>query len=98
MQERCFKPHDSVTVAEAPGVDYNQLDAFIGEDGFFSMIFDFKAADLDVASGSEWFKTVKWSPKDLFDKLKHLNSLSKKLVGEHPLLKTMTRIEQLASI
>ena len=70
LQERCFKPHDSVTVAEAPGVDYNQLDAFIGEDGFFSMIFDFKAADLDVASGSEWFKTVKWSPKDLFDKLK----------------------------
>lgn len=40
LQERCFKPHDSVTVAEAPGVDYNQLDAFIGEDGFFSMIFD----------------------------------------------------------
>lgn len=70
LNERCFKPYDAVTVAEAPGVEYDQLDDFIGEDGFFSMIFDFKAADLDVTSGSEWFKPIQWNPKDLFDKFK----------------------------
>ncbi|MFC3927525.1 alpha-glucosidase [Streptococcus caprae] len=70
LQERCFKPYDSVTVAEAPGVGYDELDDFIGPDGFFSMIFDFKAADLDVASGTEWFKPVAWTPEDLFNRLK----------------------------
>ncbi|MGT2667038.1 alpha-glucosidase [Streptococcus rifensis] len=66
LKERCFQKYDCVTVAEAPGVPYDQLDQFIGPDGFFSMIFDFKHADLDVASGSEWFKRVAWTPEDLF--------------------------------
>lgn len=71
LQERCFRPHQSVTVAEAPGVPVDQLADFIGPDGFFSMIFDFKAADLDVASGSEWFKPVAWQVSDLFQKIEH---------------------------
>lgn len=70
LNERCFIPHDSVTVAEAPGVSYDQLDEFIGPQGFFSMIFDFQAADLDVASGSEWFKPLEWTKAELFNKLK----------------------------
>ncbi|CAM4136746.1 glucohydrolase [Streptococcus penaeicida] len=70
LNEKCFKPHKAVTVAEAPGVSYNQLEEFIGSDGYFSMIFDFKHADLDVASGSEWFKPIDWQPSDLFDYLK----------------------------
>ena len=70
LQEKCFKSNQAVTIAEAPGVEYDQLDDFIGKDGFFSMIFDFKAADLDVASGSEQFKPIKWKPKDLFNKIK----------------------------
>lgn len=69
LEERCFKPYDCVTVAEAPGVNYDELDAFIGTNGFFSMIFDFKAADLDVASGSEWFRPVAWTYEDLFKKI-----------------------------
>lgn len=69
LQEKCFKPFSAVTVAEAPGVNYDELDQFIGENGFFSMIFDFKAADLDVKSGSEWFKPVFWQLKDLYQKI-----------------------------
>lgn len=69
LNERCFAKYDCVTVAEAAGVEYHQLDQFIGDQGFFSMIFDFKHADLDVASGSEWFKRVEWSMKDLKDKI-----------------------------
>ncbi|WNZ89829.1 glycoside hydrolase family 13 protein [Streptococcus iniae] len=70
LNEKCFKPYQAVTVAEAPGVPYDQLEEFIGPDGYFSMIFDFKHADLDVASGSEWFKPVDWKPSDLYDYLK----------------------------
>lgn len=69
LQEKCFQPFKAVTVAEAPGVNYDELDQFIGKDGFFSMIFDFKAADLDVKSGSEWFKPVHWQLKDLYQKI-----------------------------
>lgn len=65
LKDNTFAKHDCVTVAEAPGVSYDEVDAFVGDDGYFSMIFDFKHADLDVASGSEWFKRVPWSVKEL---------------------------------
>ncbi len=69
LKEKTFQKHDCVTVAEAPGVRYEELDDFIGENGYFSMIFDFKHADLDVASGSEWFKRVPWTIYDLRNRL-----------------------------
>lgn len=69
LKENTFDRYDCVTVAEAPGVEYDQLDAFIGEKGYFSMIFDFRYADLDIASGSEWFKRVPWSVRDLNEKI-----------------------------
>jgi len=65
LQERTFAKHDCVTIEEAPGVSYDQYGDFIGENGYFSMIFDFRYADLDVASGSEWFKRIDWNIKDL---------------------------------
>lgn len=69
FSQQTFHKHDCMTVAEAAGLRYDQLDDFIGENGIFSMIFDFKHADLDIASGSEWFKRVPWTIKDLRDKL-----------------------------
>lgn len=69
LKENTFKKHDCMTVAEAPGVPYEELEEFIGEDGYFSMIFDFQYADLDVASGSEWFKPIAWTIKDLNQKI-----------------------------
>ncbi|VDG19543.1 alpha-glucosidase [Lactobacillus pentosus] [Lactiplantibacillus mudanjiangensis] len=60
-----FKPANAVTIGEASGVDYDQLGHFIGENGYFSMIFDFHYADIDVASGSEWYRQVEWTPVDL---------------------------------
>lgn len=69
LKETCFDRYDCVTVAEAPGVPYEQLETYVGEDGLFSMIFDFKHADLDVASGSEWFKPIAWQWSDLYQYL-----------------------------
>lgn len=69
LKEETFQKHDCVTVAEAPGVRYEELEDFIGEKGYFSMIFDFKHADLDVASGNEWFKRVAWTIEDLKKRL-----------------------------
>ena len=67
LKEKTFNRHECVTVGEAPGVSYEQLEEFIGENGYFSMIFDFKYADLDVESGSEWFKRTNWTVKELRD-------------------------------
>lgn len=69
LKEETFLKHDCVTVAEAPGVAYEELGDFIGDDGYFSMIFDFRYADLDVAGGSEWFKRIPWTVKELNDKI-----------------------------
>lgn len=71
LKARCFEQYDCMTVAEAPGVPYDQLNRFIGDDGYFSMIFDFKHADLDVESGSEWFKRKCWSLADLYQILQN---------------------------
>ena len=69
LKANTFEKHKCMTVAEAPGVPYDELDEFIGENGYFSMIFDFRYADLDVASGSEWFKRVSWTIQDLNKKI-----------------------------
>lgn len=69
LKENTFDKHQCVTVAEAPGVSYEDLEEFIGENGYFSMIFDFRYADLDIASGSEWFKRIDWNIKTLNDKI-----------------------------
>lgn len=72
LNEHTFKKHNCMSVAEAAGIRYEQLDTLIGEEGCFSMVFDFKHADLDVASGSEWFKRIPWTIADLRDRI--LNS------------------------
>ncbi|MCH4170059.1 MAG: alpha-glucosidase [Lactobacillus sp.] len=61
LKQATFQKHDAVTVGEASGVQYDQLPQFIGEKGYFSMIFDFHYADIDVASGSEWYKRINWT-------------------------------------
>ncbi|MBI5972981.1 alpha-glucosidase [Staphylococcus caledonicus] len=61
LKQQTFEKYDCVTVGEAPGVKYNELDNFIGKNGYFSMIFDFKYADIDVESGSDWFKRTNWT-------------------------------------
>ncbi len=71
LKERTFKRYGGITVGEAPGVPLQEYPTFIGPDGYFDMIFDFHAADIDVENGSEWFRRRQWSigefKKMLFD-------------------------------
>ncbi|MCK1991049.1 alpha-glucosidase [Peribacillus muralis] len=68
LNEKTFKPHNSMTVAESD-VPKELLEKFIGEDGYFSMVFDFSYTDLDVPSTGEWFKPVNWSVREMRDKI-----------------------------
>ena len=47
MNDKTFKPHDGLSVAEAFGVNQESLANYIGDNGFFSTIFDFSARELN---------------------------------------------------
>lgn len=67
LKERCFAPFNCMTVAEAPGVSGEDIKQYIGENGFFSMIFDFSYADMDVASHGNWYQKKEFTPKEFRD-------------------------------
>ncbi len=73
LNERTFQLHNSMTVAEA-NVPEELLNQFIGEEGFFSMVFDFSYADIDVPDTGEWFRprqfTISELRKNIFDSQK----------------------------
>ncbi len=41
MREETFKPYDALTIGEVFNVEDEDLVEFIGEDGYFSSMFDF---------------------------------------------------------
>ncbi|MDO4277031.1 MAG: alpha-glucosidase [Eubacteriales bacterium] len=65
MRQVCLDGTDAMTVAEAPGVPYEELGEFIGEDGYFSMVFDFSYADIDLLPGGNWYNQAPWTFKEL---------------------------------
>ncbi|MCC8066780.1 MAG: alpha-glucosidase [Clostridiales bacterium] len=69
MRRETYGRGDYVTVAEAPGVPAEKLEAYIGENGFFSMIFDFSYTDIDIWIGEAWAKPKKWSVEEFKEKL-----------------------------
>ncbi len=68
LRHNTFDLHDCVTVAETSDVPYDKLEDFIGEDGYFSMVFDFHYADLDI-DRNDWFRRVPWKVSDLKQKI-----------------------------
>lgn len=64
LNDRTFRPHNSMTVAEAD-VPNDRLAEYIGEDGYFSMVFDFSYTDIDVPKTGEWFAFSGWTWNDM---------------------------------
>jgi hypothetical protein len=77
-------------VGEAPGVPLEEYDSYIGPDGYFNMIFDFHAADIDVENGSEWFKQRDWNVREFRRRYLPANGPFARPAGERRLLKTTT--------
>ena len=55
LAKKTFKKYNCMTVAETPMLEYERYNDFIGADGFFSMIFDFSYADLDMTKGGFYY-------------------------------------------
>ena len=63
LKKETFEKHNCMTVAEAVGVQYKDLGIFIGEQGCFSMMFDFNYCNFDISEDEEWFKRQDWTTK-----------------------------------
>lgn len=61
LNEKAFAPYDILTVAEAPGVSPKDLPKYVGENGYFSMLFEFDHVDLDLGKEGKWYKPNNWS-------------------------------------
>ncbi len=71
MKDKTYKTQDFLTVAEAPGVPYEELGEYVGEGGPFSMLFDFSYTDIDITPGEPWYKTNDWTVSELKTKMFH---------------------------
>ena len=80
MKAKCFNDRNIVTVGETSGIKNKDFPMYIGNDGVFSMAFDFRYADIDVESGSEWYRRTRWQPNDL----KKLIDESQEIIEQTP--------------
>lgn len=64
LSKEAFTSHDILTVAEAPGVSHKELPIYAGEDGHFSMLFEFDHVDLDVGKEGKWYEPYNWNLLD----------------------------------
>ena len=55
LAKETFKKYNAMTVAETPMLEYERYNDFIGEDGFFTMIFDFSYTDLDMTKDGFYY-------------------------------------------
>ena len=55
LAKETFKKYNAMTVAETPMLEYERYNDFIGDDGFFTMIFDFSYTDLDMTKGGFYY-------------------------------------------
>ncbi|MBT9775194.1 glucohydrolase [Clostridium sp. MCC353] len=63
LRDRTFKPHDAFTVGEVFNEKEEELPEFIGENGYFSSMFDFRET-VEGKSPSGWYDCKKPTPED----------------------------------
>ena len=63
MRDRTFKPHNAFSVGEVFNVKDKELPDFIGDNGYFSTMFDFNEAVFGV-SEKGWYDHKKITPDD----------------------------------
>lgn len=80
LHQQTFDKFNCVSIGEAPGVAYDEYQQYIGPQGYFSMIFDFHYVDIDVESGSEWWRRTNWTPTE-FKQLLFKSQMSIQEVG-----------------
>jgi alpha-glucosidase len=60
FKEKVFDGHDIFTVGEANGVAPSELKDWVGEDGVFSMLFEFSHMNLNFPVSEKWYEAENW--------------------------------------
>lgn len=63
LRDRCFKPHNAFTVGEVFNEDPDEIPDFIGENGYFSSMYDF-AETIFGQSQLGWYSNSDITPED----------------------------------
>ncbi|QCP34235.1 Family 13 glycosyl hydrolase [Anaerostipes rhamnosivorans] len=65
MRKEVFEPCGCITVSEAVDVPYSELGNYIGDQGCFSMMFDFHYTNFDLEGNDEkWHKRKDWTMEE----------------------------------
>ncbi|MBS7007651.1 alpha-glucosidase [Anaerostipes sp.] len=65
LRKEVFEPCQCITVSEAVDVPYSEIGDYIGEQGCFSMMFDFHYTNFDLEGSDEkWHKRKNWTVEE----------------------------------
>lgn len=65
FKREVFDGHDIFTVAEANGVDAEDLPKWVGSNGVFDMLFEFSHVNLSLKDGEIWCRPTEWKLTEL---------------------------------
>ncbi len=82
FKEKVFKGHDIFTVAEANGVEPEDLDKWVGETGVFDMLFEFSHMNLEFPDGELWSHATGYTPK-IIPQLKEVLTASQQATAKN---------------
>lgn len=72
LKQETFDKYGAFTIGEAYGVPDEDLAKYIGDDGYFSTIFDFSYMNIDVRDVNDWYLgQANWTTADLKRALFH---------------------------
>lgn len=99
LKAETFDKYDVITVGEAYGVPDEDLPAYIGPNGYFSMIFDFSYINIEVQDVNEWYRGPSaWDTallkKTLFDsqrEIKQSNGMLGNVLENHDQNRALTK-------
>lgn len=100
LKRETFDKYDAVTIGEAYGVPDEDLPKYIGEDGYFSMIFDFSYLNIEVKNVDEWYQgrsnwTISDLKKTIFDSQKSIENahgISANVLENHDQPRTLSKL------
>ncbi|WP_100407654.1 glycoside hydrolase family 13 protein [Bacillus solitudinis] len=64
LKAESFAKYNIFTVAEAPGVELDQLSEYSGDDGYFDMLIRFDHVDMDMDESGQWYAKKDWTLLD----------------------------------
>ena len=82
FKEKVFEGHDIFTVAEANGIEPEDLDKWVGDQGVFDMLFEFSHMNLEFPHGDLWSQATGYTP-DIIPRLKKVLSASQQATAKN---------------